>query len=490
MSGDTEKSLLKWMLKSFKSRSNLKKVCLNNFEESTKHIEDNELSYALTGDSARLIRGYKFIERLMDRYIFVERHKSIKEQLKFFHNVTLNEEERKQLNYLRFILCGNLYRKCFVDCDIICDKDKLKHHLAELNYGSMRDDIPYLMETYTTYVCNGDVLKSCTKLIDLGIIYYRYPVNTEDTDNVARLFMFLNIIEYMTNSEKYNSDNFGILDYRVSEILKSTLLLIPKSVIDSNINLGMKISNITDVSALLEYLVNICWYASMLDMTKQIVNNYEGSINLAGNRADFYRTSTDWGRGRKVLVPNKGVVLLINDNVIESMRLEEFHKDNMHYIEVKVQYRKPIREVQTYILPVLNKEIHISFLYKSSEEVDNDRTVADVVDYLADFLGIELEGEIIGKTKPYDVISPVYWKYRDNNYLSPKDHEAVRKGMKLKREYTIEVSAHLRKGNPSQDAKNLADSLCIKLPEGYTVVREHNRTYNKTKKLEVIKCQI
>ena len=486
MPGDVEKSLLKWMLKSFKSRSNLKKVCLTNFKDSTNDIEDNELSYTLTGDSAGLIKNYKFIERLMDRYAFVERHKSIKEQLKFFHGITLNQEERKQLNYLRFILCGNLYRECFIDCDITCDRNKLKTHLAELNYDSIRDDVPYLLETYTNYVCNGDALKSCTKLIDLGIIYYKYPIKKEGTMNMSRLFTFLNIIEYMTNSEKYNTDNFGILDCRVNEILENTLLLIPKSVIDSKINIGMGISDISDVSALLEYLVHICWYASMLDMTKQIVDNYEGSINLAGNRADFYRTSTDWGRERKVLVPNKGVVLLINDNIIESMRLEEFHRGNMHYIEVKVQYRKPIREVQTYILPVLNKEIHTSFLYKSSEEVDNDRTIADVVDYLADFLGIELEGEIIGKTKPYEVISPVYWKYRDNNYLSPKDHETVRKGIKLKREYTIEVSAHLRKGNPSQDAKNLADSLCIKLPEGYTVVREHNRTYNKTKKLEVI----
>lgn len=70
--------------------------------------------------------------------------------------------------------------------------------------------------------------------------------------------------------------------------------------------------------------------------------------------------------------------------------------------------------------------------------------------------------------------------------MSPKDHESIKKGVKLKREYTVDVSAHLRKGNPSQEAKDLADTLCIELPEGYTIVREHFRTYNKTNKLELI----
>lgn len=98
-----DKDILLKILKPVKSRSSVKKDIIGLFNYYTGDIEDGELSNILSYDSKGIMRKYKPIQKIIDRYVFVERHKSVKEQLKFFHDLHLAEHERKQLNYLRFI---------------------------------------------------------------------------------------------------------------------------------------------------------------------------------------------------------------------------------------------------------------------------------------------------------------------------------------------------------------------------------------------------
>ena len=81
----------------------------------------------------------------------------------------------------------------------------------------------------------------------------------------------------------------------------------------------------------------------------------------------------------------------------------------------------------------------------------------------------------------YDVISPVYWKYRDKGYTTENDVLSKDKNLILKREFEIDIAPFLRKinGTPSQEALTLARKLSIDLKDRYTIVKPHKRTYNK-----------
>ena len=82
----------------------------------------------------------------------------------------------------------------------------------------------------------------------------------------------------------------------------------------------------------------------------------------------------------------------------------------------------------------------------------------------------------------YDVISPTYWKYRNNGYVASGD-KLNDKGLVIKREFQIDIAPFLRKVNneASSEAKKLAISLGVELEKGYTIVKPHTRTYNKIK---------
>lgn len=55
--------------------------------------------------------------------------------------------------------------------------------------------------------------------------------------------------------------------------------------------------------------------------------------------------------------------------------------------------------------------------------------------------------------------------------------------MVIKREFEVGIAPYIRKinGNSSVEADNLAKKLGIDLEEGYTVVKEHKRVYNRVK---------
>ena len=81
----------------------------------------------------------------------------------------------------------------------------------------------------------------------------------------------------------------------------------------------------------------------------------------------------------------------------------------------------------------------------------------------------------------FEVLSPYYWRYRKSNYETTKEREQRKQGRKVKREFTVSISSFIRKikGNPSKEAQELAEKLCVKLEPNHTIVREHQRTYNK-----------
>lgn len=477
-----DKDILVKILKPIKSRSSVKKDIINLFSYYTGDIEDGTLSNILSYDNKGIMSKYKSIQKIIDRYVFVERHKSVKEQLKFFHDIHIAEHERKQLNYLRFIYWGYAYCLYYDKLAIKYELNRFKTYLAEINLEYSTENFEELFKYYTRDKHNNNALSAFLKLLNLDIIHSN--IQTTYNDSVFIIIMtFLNMLEYLTNSERYSSKDYCFMGANINNLFGQALMLVPSGIINSKVDSEMQSLELNALTFRLNFLIQSCWYASLQDMIKLTTDDYEGNINLADTNFEFYRTTSLWLTKRNVLLPNKGIILLINDTMIESIKLKEIHEDVINYMEVKVQYNKPIREVQTYIMPLMNEKMPISFIYKIDRKLGN---TADVADYIGHFLGTGIDGETPSGIKPYEVISPTYWKYRDHNYMSPKDHESLRKGVKLKREYTVDVSAHLRKGNPSREAKDLADTLCIELPKGYTIVREHFRTYNKTKKLEMI----
>lgn len=109
------------------------------------------------------MRKYKPIQKIIDRYVFVERHKSVKEQLKFFHDLHLAEHERKQLNYLRFIYWGYAYCLYYDKLSIKYEITQFKAYLAELTKqwecdGIVAKDMIYDLNGNAKFVINGDII--------------------------------------------------------------------------------------------------------------------------------------------------------------------------------------------------------------------------------------------------------------------------------------------------------------------------------------------
>ena len=178
---------------------------------------------------------------------------------------------------------------------------------------------------------------------------------------------------------------------------------------------------------------------------------------------------------RKVLPPNGGVILKINnDENIESIFINEKEDANLRALGGIVRYKDGAEEDFIFILnnPVSN------FVYCTEPE--------KVFMALVKFYEIEYERidklRAKYKTMDFEVLSPYYWRYRANNYETTKEKEQRLQGKKVKREFTVNISSFIRKikGNPSKEAQELAERLCVKLEPNHTIVREHKRTYNKS----------
>ena len=177
---------------------------------------------------------------------------------------------------------------------------------------------------------------------------------------------------------------------------------------------------------------------------------------------------------RKVLPPKGGVILKVkNDNDIESIFLNEKGDIDTRVIGGIVRYTDGTEEDFIFML---NNFVSSSIFCSHSEKVFMALLLFYEVEYENFYKILNKYGRV-----EFEVLSPYYWRYRKNNYETTKEKEERLKGNRLKREHTVNISTFIRKikGNPSKEAQELAEKLCVKLEPNYTIVREHKRTYNK-----------
>lgn len=98
-----------------KSATGFKKDMLKELNKLTKDMSDEELSSIIYTDKLKCMQDCKLLQRVLDSYAFVFRYKSINEQMKFFLNIHLAEEDRTEINYLRYLIINryfcNVYNK-------------------------------------------------------------------------------------------------------------------------------------------------------------------------------------------------------------------------------------------------------------------------------------------------------------------------------------------------------------------------------------------
>lgn len=171
-------------------------------------------------------------------------------------------------------------------------------------------------------------------------------------------------------------------------------------------------------------------------------------------------------RYRKVLTPHNGIVLKINEenSLVESMFFKEKAYGCMRFIVGTVRYRNG--KENNLCMPLHNPHF-TSFTCEEGVEV---------IMHILKFYGTR---EV---DYTHEVLSPYYWKYRENKYETSSERNQRVAGVRVKREHLVDIAPTVRKinGKPSKEAIELAGKLCINLDEGYTLVREHTRTYNKT----------
>lgn len=168
---------------------------------------------------------------------------------------------------------------------------------------------------------------------------------------------------------------------------------------------------------------------------------------------------------RKVLMPSKGVVILVEDkeSIIESIYLRELSLEDTHNLVITAKY-KDGSEITNKVPLVLNSK-RVVLIHKKEE--------IDIEEYIDDFLGIKRTNGL-----NYTVISPYYWRYRNKGYVSKGDK--VIRGVVVKREVEVDIAPFLRRANScSNSAIVYAKTIGLDLPKGYTIVKPHKRVYNK-----------
>lgn len=206
------------------------------------------------------------------------------------------------------------------------------------------------------------------------------------------------------------------------------------------------------------------------------VSNKDSYIKMSNSHSTIYSgmevksLPAKFLRGRKFLPPKNGVVIKMkNHKNIESIYFNEVNST--------------VGRVLTGVVRYADKEEFVFSINLSSEclHTISYRHATDIISILFDFYNIEWE-ECSGRitSDDYEVLSPYYWKYRNNNYETDNERESRLSGKKIEREHIIKVSSFVRKikGNPSKEALSLAKELCIELEPNTTIVKEHIRTYH------------
>lgn len=182
---------------------------------------------------------------------------------------------------------------------------------------------------------------------------------------------------------------------------------------------------------------------------------------------------------RSVLLPKSGVILLVHDHpLVESILLKEVMFRGVNNLVFVVRYKDGTECVNSVVLDIDYSYVEWVCLSDAENEyiLSTNNEGYYSLSYILHFLQ-GMQEELV-----YDIISPTYWKYRDNGYTSSKD-KVDNMGIVVKREFDVEVAPFLRKinGECGKEAKELAKKLGIVLKDGYTIVKPHTRTYNKVR---------
>lgn len=208
------------------------------------------------------------------------------------------------------------------------------------------------------------------------------------------------------------------------------------------------------------YVKKLGELALKLIMKKEYNGDSDFTINMCTITNDI-----DGLRDRKILTPRNGIVLAVNEkeSKVESIYFKEQEYGCMRFITGAVRYRNG--KESNLCLPLHNPHFTV---FTCEEGIE-------VMMHILKFYGT---GEL---KYTHEILSPYYWKYRETKYETDKEKKQRILGMKVKREHFVEVGPTVRKinGKASKDASELANKLCINLEEGYTLVREHIRMYNK-----------
>lgn len=235
------------------------------------------------------------------------------------------------------------------------------------------------------------------------------------------------------------------------------------------------------------YVVNFIGCISTDEITEDIYSKivlkseYMSTVsNRIDNTSDvhYVTLNMDDFLRRKVLLPKKGVVLLVKDNpCIESILLKEKLGTYYNNLIIVTKYKNGREMINTLMIKdwKLSTNNRLLNVYKIETETNCPTTA----DYVSSFF--ELYNEDTYKYKPeYEVIAPYYWKYRNKDYKSSND-EVDSRGFVVRREYSVDIAPFIRKigGEPSEESKELASKLGVILEDGYTIVKAHTRIYNK-----------
>lgn len=182
---------------------------------------------------------------------------------------------------------------------------------------------------------------------------------------------------------------------------------------------------------------------------------------------------------RKKLLPMDGAILLLKDSPnIEAIMLREHHLNENAIMDISVVYTVPNRHIRTYMIPLSLNNMY--YIFDNYKDASINKDFPFFIHYILKLLDIEYDYDVDSLVE-YDIISPYYWRYRNNNYYSPKEKEAKERNETVTRMFTIEVAPCFipTSGAPKAKAIELSKKLCVEIPPGKTIRDGHFRTYHK-----------
>ena len=394
----------------------------------------------------------------------------------------------------------------YIKSELCSDIDKIVlniYSMKDVNYKSIEKELNNLYKKFGLINLLNLYVISTNQILDSYLFNKVVDINRrvyilDDMESyysscalLAKISLFAIIInnDLLNYKIDYIADNK--IDYKIIKNLKRENISLAKGLYDIPIfittNEARRFKNSIESKELTTDFIKECFntytvplFQSMAEMVffkdeyKKYFNfKYDYNIETLYKKRIF---SIDHNvvKMRKVLPPKGGVILKINNDAdIESIYLNEKEDLNSRAVAGVVRYRDGSEEDFIFLL---NNLVSSSIFCTHAEKV-----------FMALLLFYEVSYENFDKIlnkygrMEFEVLSPYYWRYRKSNYETTKEREQRNQGRKVKREFTVSISSFIRKikGNPSKEAQELAEKLCVKLEPNHTIVREHQRTYNK-----------